>query len=165
MSTGFVSSKNFVGGVVRSSFIPEDIGSSPFSVDFSIDVDESQASGDKLGSLLLSGNPSLSGPAWESGAVGNQTDEDKLVHLTCVDEAKPTTTNINTTAEYNAGYSGISILPWEDFVYNPRVLNDLFFTESNRKITYDPDEVNVFFHGKNVMPPTIGDISDNGKSW
>lgn len=97
----------------------------------------------------------------------NQTDEDKLVSRTCTDEAKRSqkSTNINRTEEYNVGYTGFSILPWENFIVSPRVLNDLFYTEKTHKITYDPDEVNVFFHGKNVLPPTVGDISENGKSW
>ncbi|KAL3879100.1 hypothetical protein ACJMK2_031413 [Sinanodonta woodiana] len=80
-------------------------------------------------------------------------------------ETKPVVTNINTTAEYNTWYKGLSILPWEDFVANPRKLNDLFYSERNENITYDPDEVNVFFHGKNVMAPVLGDVSENGKSW
>ena len=94
----------------------------------------------------------------------NQTDEDKMT-MTCTDKAKSKVTNINKTEEYNVGYTGLSILPWEHFVLNPRAFNELFFLETTQRITYDPEEVNVFFHGKNVMPPTVGDISENGKSW
>ncbi|WAQ99500.1 hypothetical protein MAR_023873, partial [Mya arenaria] len=162
MASSQLNSDNFMGGIVSSSFIPQDVGS-PFAIGEEPSEDpDSQKAADKLSSFLLSGKPAVSS-GWGAGAPGNQTDEDKLIHLTCTDEGK--STNINKTEEYNSGYSGLSILPWEEFVFNPRALNDLFYAESNRKITYDPDEVNVFFHGRNVMPPTIGDISENGKCW
>ncbi|XP_060084081.1 uncharacterized protein LOC132563336 [Ylistrum balloti] len=61
--------------------------------------------------------------------------------------------------------SGLTILPWEDFIYDPRVLNDLFHLETDGVITYDPEEVNVFFHATRMMKPTFGDVSENGKSW
>ncbi|XP_033743357.1 uncharacterized protein LOC117329502 [Pecten maximus] len=61
--------------------------------------------------------------------------------------------------------SGVTILPWEDFIYDPRVLNDLFHLETDGVITYDPEEVNVFFHATRMMKPTFGDVSENGKSW
>jgi len=157
---------------MSSSFIPQDVGS-PFAIgdnDEQADDPDSQKAAEKLSDLLFSGKPDKLSSAWNSGSgpgsglPGNQTDEDKLIHLTCTDEGK-SSININRTEEYNDGYSGLSILPWEEFVYNPRVFNDLFYAESNRKITYDPEEVNVFFHGQNVMPPTLGDISENGKCW
>lgn len=67
--------------------------------------------------------------------------------------------------EYNVNYSGLVIIPWEEFTENPRKLNDLFYLENNGHITYDPEEVNVFFHATKMNKPTFGDISENGKAW
>lgn len=153
MASGGIMKDSYIGGIVSSSFIPQEVDSSPFMVD-STEKESREHSADDKYRLKLNPPPSS---AWDFGASNNQTDEDKLIHLNC--------TNINKTEEYNTEYAGLSILPWEEFVCNPRTLNDLFYAESNHKITYDPDEVNVFFHGKNVMPPSVGDISENGKSW
>lgn len=158
MASGGVMKDSYIGGIVSSSFIPQELDASPFCVESS-GKESSNKANDKYGVPF---KPSAA-PAWDFGVSNNQTDEDKLVRLNCTDIAK--TSNINKTEEYNIGYAGLSILPWEDFVFNPKTLNDLFYMESNQKITYDPDEVNVFFHGKNVMPPSVGDISENGKSW
>lgn len=156
MATPGGMSDSYIGGIASSSLIPQD--NDPFYITIQQpEVEPTNATDDVLSSVLLGGKSS----AWNTDR--NQTDEDKIVNLTCADGEK--STNINKTDEYNVDYSGLSILPWEEFVFNPRVLNDLFYTESNNKITFDPDEVNVFFHGKNVMPPTVGDISENGKSW
>lgn len=150
---------SYIGGIVSSSFIPQEVDSSPFCVETSGKESDDKRKNDKYRLPL---KPPASS-AWQYGESNNQTDEDKLISLNCSDIAK--TSNINKTEEYNIGYVGLSILPWEEFVFNPRAFNDLFYTESNQKITYDPEEVNVFFHGKNVMPPSVGDISENGKSW
>lgn len=159
MASAGVMKDSYVGSINSSSCIQQN-DDLPFCVTVADDEPQSPVgvTDDKLNALLFGGNI----PEWAKER-SNQTDEDKIFNLTCSDETKAT--NINKTEEYNLGYSGISILPWEEFALNPRVLNDLFYTESNTRITYDPDEVNVFFHGKNVMPPTVGDISENGKSW
>ena len=75
---------------------------------------------------------------------------------------KRTTSNMN---EYNGFYNGLMILPWDDFVENPRKLNDLFHLEKTGFITFDPDEVNVFFHATRMNKPVLGDVSENGKAW
>lgn len=61
--------------------------------------------------------------------------------------------------------SGLTILPWEDFIYDPRVLDDLFVLERDGVINYDPDDVNVFFHATRMTKPTFGDVSENGRAW
>lgn len=61
--------------------------------------------------------------------------------------------------------SGLTVLPWEDFIYEPRTLNDMFHLERDGVITYDPEEVNVFFHATRMNKPTFGDIAENGKAW
>ena len=149
---------SYIGGIGNASFIPDDPGYHPNHLPAK---EEQQSSKDGV----IDRQPVS--PAWPDTfdivKDGNQTDEDKIIRLTCSDDVK--VTNINKTEEYNVGYVGLSILPWEDFVFNPRVFNELFYVETNNRITYDPDEVNTFFHGKNVMPPSVGDISENGKSW
>jgi len=147
---------SYIGGIVSSSFIPQEVDSSPFMVENFAKESKKKSADEKCGT-----KPHVAS-AWHMDPAYNQTDEDKLIRLNCNEFS---TSNINTTEEYNIGYAGLSILPWEEFVFNPRALNDLFYMETNQKITYDPDEVNVFFHGKNVMPPAVGDISENGKSW
>lgn len=161
MATGgrTIMKDSYIGGIVSSSFIPQDMDTSPFAVDTFGKESSGKAADDK--NHLTLKQPTSS--AWDFRTINNQTDEDKLIHLTSANDIK--TTNINKTEEYNIGYAGLSILPWEEFVVDPRVLNELFYPETNQKITFDPDEVNVFFHGKNVMPPSVGDISENGKSW
>lgn len=159
MASSGIMKDSYVGGIVSSSCIQQN-DDLPFCVNITDEQEQTtnEVADDKIDSILFGGKTK----EWRMQSA-NQTDEDKIIHLTCTDETK--TTNINLTDEYNIGYSGLSILPWEDFVFNPRVFNDLFYTERNQRITYDPEEVNVFFHGKNVMPPTLGDISENGKSW
>ncbi|KAL4230584.1 hypothetical protein ACF0H5_010962 [Mactra antiquata] len=157
MATAGGMQDSYIGGIINSSLIPQN--ADPFYVTLrdQQDLEKDNATDDLLTSVLLKGKSS----GWSNDL--NQTDEDKMVTLTCKDDDKQT--NINRTEEYNIDYTGLSILPWEEFVFNPRVFNDLFYAESNHRITFDPEEVNVFFHGQNVMPPTIGDISLNGKSW
>jgi len=62
-------------------------------------------------------------------------------------------------------HSGLTILPWDTFIYDPRNLKDLFLLERSGVITYDPEEVNVFFHASRMMRPSFGDVSENGQSW
>ncbi|KAK3100548.1 hypothetical protein FSP39_021623 [Pinctada imbricata] len=74
----------------------------------------------------------------------------------------------NTTArlsEYNRLYNGLMIIPWDEFAANPTNLNDLFHREKTGFITFDSEEVNVFFHATRMNKPVLGDISENGKSW
>lgn len=157
MATPGVMKDSYIGGIATSSFIKQS-DDPPFCVSSSQEQEQKtdEIAHKKIRSIRFGGKKT----GWEGM---NETDEDKITHLTCADKTK--STNINKTEEYNVHYSGLSILPWEEFVFNPRVFNDLFYPESNKKITFDPDEVNVFFHGKNVMPPTVGDISENGRSW
>ena len=153
---------SYIGGIGHVSFVPPSTAgpevvskvskSKPSKMAFQEPVEKTWKDERVL-------SPSVLEPAF------NQTDEDKLMTSTDEDKQFRKSTNINMTEEYNVGYTGLSILPWENFVMNPRVFNDLFYAEKTHKITYDPDEVNVFFHGKNVLPPTVGDISENGKSW
>ena len=157
---------SYIGGIGHVSFVPPTVGDSETVSNVS-KAKPSKIAFREPREKSWKGERVLSPSALEP--VFNQTDEDKLITITSdsTDEAKQSrkSTNINLTEEYNMGYTGLSILPWENFVMNPRVFNDLFYAEKTRKITYDPDEVNVFFHGKNVLPPTVGDISENGKSW
>ena len=153
---------SYIGGIGHVSFVPPSTAAGSETVSKVTKVKTKMAFQGSDGKSwkderVLS--PSSLEPAF------NQTDEDKLMTSTDEDKQLRKSTNINMTEEYNVGYTGLSILPWENFVMNPRVFNDLFYAEKTHKITYDPDEVNVFFHGKNVLPPTVGDISENGKSW
>ena len=67
--------------------------------------------------------------------------------------------------EYNSQYNGLTIIPWEDFASNPTQLNDLFHLEKTGFITFDPEEVNVFFHATRMNKPALGEISENGGAW
>eukprot|EP00105_Crassostrea_gigas_P038035 XP_019922183.1 PREDICTED: uncharacterized protein LOC105326814 [Crassostrea gigas] len=67
--------------------------------------------------------------------------------------------------EYNTQYNGLTIIPWEDFALSPTQINDLFHLEKTGFITYDPEEVNVFFHATRMNKPQLGEISENGGAW
>lgn len=67
--------------------------------------------------------------------------------------------------EYNTQYNGLTIIPWEDFALNPTQINDLFHLEKTGFITFDPEEVNVFFHATRMNKPQLGEISENGGAW
>ena len=160
MASQRMMTDSYIGGIGHVSFVPASAANSQTTIPKKVKTKPAFEEPNEThwnDERVLS--PSTLEPAF------NQTDEDKIINLTCTDEAKKKATNINRTEEYNVGYTGLSILPWENFVLNPRLFNDLFYAETTHKITYDPEEVNVFFHGKNVMPPTVGDISENGKSW
>ncbi|XP_061184901.1 uncharacterized protein LOC133192911 [Saccostrea echinata] len=83
-------------------------------------------------------------------------------HNTTARKFRKSTSNMR---EYNAQYNGLIIIPWEEFVSNPTQLNDLFHLEKTGFITFDPDEVNVFFHATRMNKPPLGNISENGKAW
>ncbi|KAK6168360.1 hypothetical protein SNE40_020911 [Patella caerulea] len=63
------------------------------------------------------------------------------------------------------GSYGLSIITWEEFLECPSGFNELFYLEHGDMITFDPDEVNVFFHDSLMMQPMLGSPSENGKSW
>ncbi|ESP00076.1 hypothetical protein LOTGIDRAFT_158308 [Lottia gigantea] len=63
------------------------------------------------------------------------------------------------------GDYGLSIITWDEFLECPKGFNDLFFLERGDLITFDPDEVNVFFHDSLMMQPMLGSPSGDGKTW
>ena len=101
-----------------------------------------------------------------STTIDNDDVKSKYKETEEVVRARPKYKDMSTQMkEYNVNYSGLVIIPWEEFAENPRKMNDLFYLENNGQITYDPDEVNVFFHATKMNKPTFGDISENGKAW